>query len=333
MKKRLRKRLRGVVALMLSLAMFMGGHCIVSAAQPQIDFDFTMKYSIDFTAAAQSLEAQFNNTFAGATFDSNCQLGLKGYWVSGCTFIVYADKKSDSNEVLRYKCSTHVDSGNPKIYVNGYRQGDNSNAVSYTANNPIDLLEYYNTKTGKTATSVKVSDIYINSVSDLQAYIVITDANPAEVSSSSSDNPTKKEDKKEAPAHTHSYSWNVVTEATESGDGLELYQCSCGDVQAKSVIPASQAYVSKFRDLVKNAPANGTVTYDSKMNHTFSDYIIKRLAERNDVTTEIDFKWQNKDYTLTIPAGIDYTAILADDIEFYGYLYFAQLTGATVVAK
>ena len=143
----------------------------------------------------------------------------------------------------------------------------------------------------------------------------------------------KKASNSSAPAHEHSYSWVIESEATVGSDGVEVYKCSCGDIQARSVIPASQVYVNKLRDAIVNAPINGTVTYDSKLYHTFSDYIIKRLAERTDVTTVIDFKWQNADYTMTIPAGVDYAPFFADTENFYGYFCFAQMTGASIVAK
>lgn len=64
-----------------------------------------------------------------------------------------------------------------------------------------------------------------------------------------------------------------------------------------------------------------------------SDKIIKKLVERSDVVTEIAFEYQGTAYKMTVPAGIDYTAILADDERFYGYFYFAQLIGATIETR
>lgn len=60
---------------------------------------------------------------------------------------------------------------------------------------------------------------------------------------------------------------------------------------------------------------------------------IKKVAERSDVVTEIAFEYQGTAYKMTVPAGIDYTAILADDERFYGYFYFAQLIGATIETR
>ena len=189
------------------------------------------------------------------------------------------------------------------------------------------LLELLNQGTG----NANAANMYIQIENGDLNIILLAYNIPTNISNSTPSATT--ESKPSAPAHEHSYSWVIESEATEGSDGVEVYKCSCGDVQARSVIPASHVYVRKFRDLIQNAPANGTVTYDSKMNHTFSDYIIKRLAERTDVTITIDFKWQNADYTMTIPAGVDYAPFFADTENFYGYFCFAQMTGSSIVAK
>ena len=63
-------------------------------------------------------------------------------------------------------------------------------------------------------------------------------------------------------------------------------------------------------DAIQNAPASGNISFDSGCFYTMSDKIIKKLAERSDVVTEITFEYQNVPYKMTIPAGVDYTAIL-----------------------
>ena len=54
------------------------------------------------------------------------------------------------------------------------------------------------------------------------------------------------------------------------------------------------------------------------------------VAERSDVTTIVTFEYNKTAYRLTIPAGADCSALLADEDYFYGYFYFAQLVGATI---
>ena len=137
--------------------------------------------------------------------------------------------------------------------------------------------------------------------------------------------PTKIEE-----VHKHSYSWVTVQEATTGQDGIEEYRCSCGDVAERSAIPASQVFVKGLYGEVKNAPLNGTVTFDSGRQYTMSDYIVKKLAERSDVTTVVTFEYNKIAYRMTIPAGADYSALLADEDYFCGYFYFAKLVGATI---
>ncbi len=133
-----------------------------------------------------------------------------------------------------------------------------------------------------------------------------------------------------ASPHTHAYSWITVQEANAGQDGMEEYRCSCGDVQGRSVIPAGEVFVKGLYGEIKNAPQNGTATFDSGRLYTISDYVIKKLAERTDVTTVITFEYQNQVYQMTIPAGADFTGLLADEDYFYGYFYFANAVGAAI---
>ena len=183
-----------------------------------------------------------------------------------------------------------------------------------------------------TITNKKLSPLAENTHHDYRYEITVheTAAVPSSNPTTPSSNPVEEPTKIEEPAHEHSYSWETVQEATTEQDGIEEYRCSCGDVAERNVIPASQSLVSGLFDIVKNAPLNGVVQYDSGRLYTMSDYIIKKLAERSDVTTVITFEYNKTAYKMTIPAGVDYSAILADDDYFYGYFYFAKITGSTI---
>lgn len=133
-------------------------------------------------------------------------------------------------------------------------------------------------------------------------------------------------------SHTHSYSWVPVQEATVRQAGIAEYRCSCGDVQGRSVIPASTAAVKGLINEIENAPQNETAAFDTGWLYTISDHIIKKLAERTDITTVITFEYQNQAYKMTIPAGADFTSLLADEEYFYGYFFFANAVGATIEA-
>lgn len=155
------------------------------------------------------------------------------------------------------------------------------------------------------------------------------DPSPSEPSSPSSKPSTEPAVPKSKP-HEHSYSWETVQEATTEQDGMEEYRCSCGDVKERSVIPASQALVNGLFDALKSTSQNGPVKFDTGRLYTLSDYLIKKLAERNDATIEITFEYEKKGYKMVIPAGVDYAALLNDEENFYGYFYFAKAVGARI---
>lgn len=136
------------------------------------------------------------------------------------------------------------------------------------------------------------------------------------------------------PSHTCSFQWVTTIDPEVGKDGLEEYKCvECGAVQESHPIPASVAAVKDFYGKVKDTPANGTVTYDSGKLYTISDYLLKKMSERSDVTITINFEYQNAKYELTFPAGTDFTPVLTDEDTMYGYFGVAAKLGLTVVAK
>lgn len=155
------------------------------------------------------------------------------------------------------------------------------------------------------------------------------DPNPAE-----KPKPEVKKDEapasSQAPQHEHSFNWVTVQTASAAQDGLEELRCSCGIVKERSVVPASQAYVNELYQNLSQALAEGEVSFDSGRIYTISDYLIRKLQERADVTTTITFEYNQDKYRMMIPAGVDYSELLADEDYFYGYFYFAKKVGARV---
>ncbi len=134
----------------------------------------------------------------------------------------------------------------------------------------------------------------------------------------------------QAPQHEHSFNWVTVQTASAAQDGLEELRCSCGIVKERSVVPASQAYVNELYQNLSQALAEGEVSFDSGRIYTISDYLIRKLQERADVTTTITFEYNQDKYRMMIPAGVDYSELLEDEDYFYGYFYFAKKVGARV---
>lgn len=132
--------------------------------------------------------------------------------------------------------------------------------------------------------------------------------------------------------HQHAYEWKVLTDPTIDQDGVYAYMCSCGDIKEKQPISAAQVFVKELYGKVKEAPQNGTVIYDAKSWSTISDYVLKKMAERNDVAVTIRFNYQKTAYEITFPAGTDYTTVLNDTENMYGFFGIAKLLGLNVKA-
>ena len=134
------------------------------------------------------------------------------------------------------------------------------------------------------------------------------------------------------PRHVCSFEWVITLDQTTGADGLEEYKCTgCGVVKESHPIPASVAVVKDFYGKVKEAPEKGSITYDSGKLYTISDYILKKMAERNDVAVTVKFEYQNKKYQIIFPAGLDYSAVLNDEETMYGYFGAAAKLGLKVV--
>ena len=136
------------------------------------------------------------------------------------------------------------------------------------------------------------------------------------------------------PGHVCSFEWVITLDPTTGADGLEEYKCTgCGVVQESHPIPASVAVVKDFYGKVKEAPEKGSITYDSGKLYTISDYILKKMAERNDVAVTVKFEYQNKKYQIIFPAGLDYSAVLNDEETMYGYFGAAAKLGLKVTEQ
>ena len=221
-------------------------------------------------------------------------------------------------------------SGNAKLEVYDSSSGRLSGSQE---NNGSSFTLTVRVPDGKKWTVVRTESVYAPSEGPgfdvYKVYVTETDAVPSTNPTTPSSNPVEEPTKIEE-VHEHSYSWVTVQEATTEQDGIEEYRCSCGDVKERSVIPASQALVNGLFDALKSTSQNGTVKFDTGRWYTLSDYLIKKLAERSDVTVEITFEYEKKPYKMVIPAGVDYAALLEDDENFYGYFYFAKVTGARI---
>lgn len=149
-----------------------------------------------------------------------------------------------------------------------------------------------------------------------------------------SEAPTAAAATSEDKEHQHSFSWIVTTEPTESSDGETAYMCtSCGLTEAVQPISGGVYILNEYKNLLENAPQNGTVYYEAGNLACISDYMLKKYQNCSEVTLVINFTYEGTDYQLTIPAGTDLTAVLNDSESFYGYFGLAQALGLTVTTR
>lgn len=153
-------------------------------------------------------------------------------------------------------------------------------------------------------------------------------------SSTPSDTSSSQTGSEAVPSHQCNFQWVTTVEPQPDADGLEEYKCTgCGAVQEQKSIPASVASVQNLCGFVYNAPQNGTVTTDFGRLHTISDYILKKMAERSDVTSIIQFEYKNQKLQIIFPAGTDYSPVLNDDDMMYGFYGIAPRLGLSVTER
>ena len=186
----------------------------------------------------------------------------------------------------------------------------------------------------KETTTMQWQCTSINDSETQTIYFTFVFKNSSSDPSDTSSSQTGSETAPSAPSHQCSFQWVTTVEPLPDADGLEEYKCAgCGAVQEQKSIPASMASVKNLFGFVNNVPENGTVTTDFGRLHTISDYLLKKMAERNDATVTIQFEYKNQKLQITFPAGTDYTPILNDTDTMYGFYGVAAKLGLTVTER
>lgn len=140
------------------------------------------------------------------------------------------------------------------------------------------------------------------------------------------------EEKSHAGGESHkcSFEWMIMTEPTRTQDGLAACICrECGLVEATQPVTCWQFFMKQYRELLKNAGENATVTFEADDMPCISDVMLGFNDSRADVTMVILFNYDGVRYELTIPAGTDFSAVWNDTEAFYGYLGLAAKLGLT----
>ncbi len=109
-----------------------------------------------------------------------------------------------------------------------------------------------------------------------------------------------------SPAHTHSFTWQTIYEATPNSDGLEGEVCSCGATRNTSVISAMDYAINKYADqMIKAAKPGQKITLEFGEFNSFPRYMMEKVAARmnDNITFVFKFKQNKKMQTVTIEPG------------------------------
>lgn len=132
-----------------------------------------------------------------------------------------------------------------------------------------------------------------------------------------------------SPVHVHTWSWEVITEATETSDGLEGYVCSCGATRNTVKTPAAGVVMAKNLNKVTNAKDGETVVLELGMNHSLPRAFMEKIAEKRNTTFVIHSTYEHKNYEVVIPAGTP--VVLDPKDEWFGILKQIEMFGMTEI--
>ena len=153
-----------------------------------------------------------------------------------------------------------------------------------------------------------------------KSYMTVQFANVELPGSSSSSN---------VAAHTHTWKYGTIFDATEDTDGLEGYYCSCGATKETSIIPSITAIYKNRYTQMDQAGKGEVITLKMGEWNTYSKEFMQHLifATERGVTVKLDYKYEKKNYVTTVPAGT--TMDLAYD--YYGPLFIQSLFETTTL--
>ncbi len=128
-------------------------------------------------------------------------------------------------------------------------------------------------------------------------------------------------------AHTHNYEWQTITDPSAEQDGLEAYACTiCGFYEESVPVSAYSYACTDAAKKVFTAKQNDTLVLKMGRWNSYPKWFMEKLASRSDLTIQLQFEYQHKQYELTIPAGVK----IETECDWYGPLKLCTLYEYTV---
>lgn len=136
-----------------------------------------------------------------------------------------------------------------------------------------------------------------------------------------------------AAACDHVYEYVMEKEPLENEDGIMAKKCEkCGAIAEYRPVSAIMAFLQNTEKAVKNAAQGSVVTVKTDRWLCFDRAVMEAIASRPDVTVIVNYRYQHKDYTVTIPAGYDVVGLLNEE-GFCGFRYLDLMLGGQELAQ
>lgn len=120
----------------------------------------------------------------------------------------------------------------------------------------------------------------------------------------------------------HLYEWGNWYQVSKEENGIKVYQCiKCGHILEKDLIPAYAYTCLTESEHVLKTPQNDSVICEMGRWNAYPKWFFEKLATRPDVNITLKFLYQNKQYTVSIPAGTK----IDTECDWYGPMKICSL--------
>ncbi len=140
------------------------------------------------------------------------------------------------------------------------------------------------------------------------------------------------------PMCEHTYARTTIVPVGFETDEVVGEVCTkCGVVRqgvAQVVLPNSayKYFLTDMSEQIVDAPENGEVFIETETWISFNSKVMEALAARPDVSLTVEYLYEGKYYTLTIPAGYDVMSLL-DENGYAGFRWVDQFVGGHEIEK
>ena len=142
----------------------------------------------------------------------------------------------------------------------------------------------------------------------------------------------------QVPSCVHSYQQTTIVPLTFETDEVIGEKCTkCGAVRqdVAPIVRPNSAYgyfLGDMSEQILDAPQGGEVFIETETWVSFSRAVMEALVARPDVSLTVEYLYEGKYYTLTIPAGYDAMSLL-DENGYAGFRWVDMFVGGHEIEK